>query len=129
MSGDERTTMATLDGGDGGGEGGLIINTTLSLASRLNKRADLLRRIFSFHETRNPSLDYIDLRSSSKLFHRALHQPPPLWTSFPHSHTDHQTMSLSSLSSFSSFFSINVLYMYSFFFVTIFRQNNTHTQL
>jgi len=82
MSGDERTTMATLDGGDGGGEGGLIINTTLSLASRLNKRADLLRRIFSFHETRNPSLDYIDLRSSSNFFHKAL-PPPPLWTTFP----------------------------------------------
>ena len=77
----------------GGGEGGKKFipfditlfgrNTSPSLASRLNKRADLLRRILSFHEMKKPSLDYIDLRSSSKLFHRALHQPPPLWTSFP----------------------------------------------
>ena len=47
------TTTATLegDGGVGGGEGGgLVINTALSLASRLNQRADLLRRIFSFHK-------------------------------------------------------------------------------
>ena len=45
------TTTATLkDGGDGGEEGGLVINTTPSLASRLNQRADLLRRIFSFHK-------------------------------------------------------------------------------
>ena len=54
-------------------------DTTPSLALRLNKRADVLRCILSFHETRNPK-EYIDLRSSSKLFHRALHQPPPLWT-------------------------------------------------
>ena len=75
--------MATLDdGGGGGGGNGELVKSTLSLASRLNKRADLLRRILSFHETRNPK-DYINLRSSSKLFHRALHQPPPLWTSFP----------------------------------------------
>ena len=66
----------------------LVINTTPSLASRLNQRADLLRRIFSFH-AKNPSLDYIDLRSSSKYFHRAL-PPPPLWTSFPHS--NHATL-------------------------------------
>ena len=82
----EPTTTATLqDGGEvggEGGEGGLVINTTPSLASRLNQRADLLRRIFSFHKTRNPK-QYINLRSSSKLFHRALHQPPPLWTSYP----------------------------------------------
>ena len=78
------TTTATLeDGGSGGGGEGLVIKSTPSLASRLNNRADLLRRIFSFHKTRNPK-DYIDLRCSSKLFHRAL-QPPPLWTSFPNS--------------------------------------------
>merc|ERR1711865_157954 len=76
-------------GGDGGGGGGLIINTALSLASCLNQRADLIRRIFSFHETRNPK-HYINLRSSSKLFHRALHQPPPLWTSYPNS--NHATL-------------------------------------
>ena len=96
MSGETKepttTTTATLeDGGDGGGEGGLIINTAPSLASRLNQRADLLRRIFSFH-AKNPSLDYIDLRSSSKLFHKAL-PPPPLWTSFPHpTHTTLQSL-------------------------------------
>ena len=89
-----RTTMtATLeDGGGGGGGGGeeeLVINTAPSLATRLNKRADLLRRILSFHKIRNPK-DYINLRSSSKLFHRALPQPPPLWTSFPHS--NHATL-------------------------------------
>ena len=91
MSGEtkELTTTATLggeggggEGGGGGGGGGLVINTAPSLASRLNQRADLLRRIFSFHKTRNPK-HYINLRSSSKLFHRALHQPPPLWTSYP----------------------------------------------
>ena len=60
----------------------MLAKTTPSLALRLNKRADLLRRIFSFHKTRNPK-EYIDLRSSSKFFHKAL-QPPPLWTSFPH---------------------------------------------
>ena len=76
----ETTTSTTEDGGGGGG--GLVINTAPSLASRLNQRADLLRRIFSFHKTRNPK-HYINLRSSSKLFHRALHQPPPLWTTFP----------------------------------------------
>ena len=81
MSGETKEpTMTTLEDG---GEGGLVINTAPSLASRLNQRADLLRRIFSFHKTRNPK-HYINLRSSSKLFHRAL-PPPPLWTSFPHS--------------------------------------------
>ena len=76
------TTTTTTQEDGGGGGGGLVINTAPSLASRLNQRADLLRRIFSFHKTRNPK-HYINLRSSSKLFHRALHQPPPLWTSFP----------------------------------------------
>ena len=60
-----------------------------SLSSRLNKRAHLLRRILSFHKTKNPK-DYIELRSSSKFFHRALPQPPPLWTSFPSS--NHATL-------------------------------------
>jgi len=85
--------MATLDdGGGGGGGNGELVKSTLSLASRLNKRADLLRRILSFHETRNPK-DYINLRSSSKLFHRALSRPPPLWTSFPNSnHTTLQSL-------------------------------------
>ena len=48
-----------------------------------HKRVSLLRRILSFHKTKNPK-HYINLRSSSKLFHRAL-PLPPLWTSFPHS--------------------------------------------
>jgi len=89
----ELTTTATLeDGGEGEeGEAELVINTTLSLASRLNQRADLLRNIFSFHKTRNPK-HYINLRSFSKLFHRAL-PPPPLWTMFPHSnHTTIQSL-------------------------------------
>jgi len=69
--------------------GGLIINTTPSLASRLNKRADVLRRILSFHEMKNPK-HYYDIRSFSKLFHRALPQPPPLFASFPNS--NHATL-------------------------------------
>ena len=36
-----------------------------------HKRVSLLRRILSFHKTRNPK-DYINLRSSSKLFHSVL---------------------------------------------------------
>ena len=80
-------TTTQEDGGGGGGK--LVVNTAPSLASRLNQRADLLRRIFSFHKTRNPK-HYINLRSSSKLFHRALYQPPPLWTSYPNS--NHATL-------------------------------------
>ena len=76
----ELTTTATLE--DGG------VKSTPSLASRLNQRADLLRCIFSFHKTKNPK-HYINLRSSSKFFHRAL-QLPPLWTSFPNS--NHATL-------------------------------------
>ena len=83
MSGEtkELTTTATLggEGGEGGGGeeeggggGGLVINTAPSLASRLNQQADLLRRIFSFHQPRTLK-EYINLHSSSKLFHRALH--------------------------------------------------------
>ena len=86
----EPTTTATLEDADGG-RGELFIKSTPSLASRLNQRADLLRRIFSFHKTKNPK-HYINLRSSSKLFHRAL-PPPPLWTTFPHSnHTTLQSL-------------------------------------
>ena len=87
------TTKATQeDRGGGGGGNGELVKSTLSLASRLNKRADLLRRILSFHKTKNPK-DYINLRSSSKLFHRALSRPPPLWTSFPNSnHTTLQSL-------------------------------------
>ena len=84
------SSSTALEGGGGeGGEGGLAINTTPSLALRLNKRADILRRIFSFHKMRNPK-HYYDIRSFSKLFHRALPQPPPLFTSFPNS--NHATL-------------------------------------
>ena len=83
----EPTTTATLE--DAGGGRGELVNTTLSLALRLEKRANLLQRILSFHKMKNPK-HYYDLRSSSKLFHRALHQPPPLWTSFPNS--NHATL-------------------------------------
>ena len=61
--------------------------TSPSLISRLNKRASLLQLILSFHDMNNPK-HYINLRSSSKFFYKALHQPPPLWTSFPHSKHD-----------------------------------------
>ena len=90
LTGELKEPTATATPEDGGGGGGLV-KSTPSLASRIVslKRADLLRRIFSFHETRNPK-DYIELRSSSKLFHRALSQPPPLWTSFPNS--NHATL-------------------------------------
>ena len=54
-----------------------------------HKGTFLLRRIFSFHKTRNP-IEYIHLRSSSKLFYSALPQPPPLWTSYPNS--NHATL-------------------------------------
>jgi len=82
----EATLLAALFATSrGGGEGeGELVKCIPSLASRLNKRADLLRRILSFHETKSPK-DYINLRSSSKFFHRALQPPPPLWTMFPHS--------------------------------------------
>ena len=85
------TNTITLDDADTGGGGTLLVKITPSLALHLSclKRADLLRRIFSFHKTKNPK-HYINLRSSSKLFHRALHQPPPLWTTFPHS--NHATL-------------------------------------
>ena len=63
MSGETTTTTPPKDADtDGGGEKGeLVINTAPSLASRLNQRADLLRRIFSFHKTRNPK-QYINTR-------------------------------------------------------------------
>ena len=68
---------------------------TTSLATHLlshHKSTSLLQHILSFHSSPNPK-DYINLRSSSKLFHRALPQPPPLWTSFPHSnHTTLQSL-------------------------------------
>ena len=94
MSTDEtkETTTATtaLDMNDGGGHDELSL-----LAMRLvshHKRVSLLRRILSFHKTNSPK-QYIELRSSSKLFHRALSQPPPLWTSFPCSnHATLQTL-------------------------------------
>ena len=59
---------------------------TISFASRLYshyQKVPLLRRIFSFHKTKNPK-DYVNLRSSSKLLCKVL-QPPPLWTTFPSS--------------------------------------------
>ena len=86
-------TTATQEDADGGGEQQVIM--TPSLASLLlshHKKVSLLRCIFSFHKTKNPK-HYIDLRSLSKLFHRALPQPPPLWTSFPNSnHTTLQSL-------------------------------------
>ena len=83
------TTTATLDNADGSGED--LVKITFSFASRLlshHKKVSLLQRILSCHETKNPK-HYIDLRSSSKLFRNAL-QPPPLWTTFPHS--NHATL-------------------------------------
>ena len=81
------TTPATREDADVG-RGELVKST---LASRLNQRVDLLQRILSFHSSPNPK-QYINLRSSSKLFHRAL-PPPPCWTSFPHSnHTTLQSL-------------------------------------
>jgi len=76
----ETTTVTTALDADGGGGHDELSLFALRLVSH-HKRVSLLRRILSFHETRNPK-DYINLRSSSKLFHRAL-RPPPLWTSFP----------------------------------------------
>jgi len=72
------TTTLDMDGRERHDELSLF---TLRLVSH-HKRVSLLRRILSFHKIRNPK-HYIGLRSSSKLFHRALPQPPPLWTSFP----------------------------------------------
>ena len=80
----EPPPTATLDDADEGGEQQVLM--TPSLASLLlshHKKVSLLRRILSFHKTKNPK-DYINLRSSSKLF-RSVLRPPPLWTSFPHS--------------------------------------------
>ena len=72
------------DDADGeGGEGGeQQVKMTPSLASHLlshHKRVSLLRCILSFHQTRNPK-EYINLRSSSKLFRNALR--PPLVPTF-----------------------------------------------
>ena len=78
----EPPPTATLDDADEGGEQQVLM--TPSLASLLlshHKKVSLLRRILSFHKTKNPK-DYINLRSSSKLF-RSVLRPPPLWTSFP----------------------------------------------
>jgi len=83
----EPTTATTaLDMDDGGKHDELSL-----LAVRLvshHKRVSLLRCILSFHKTKSPK-EYIELRSSSKLFHSAL-QPPPLWTTFPNS--NHATL-------------------------------------
>jgi len=84
----EPTTATTALDMDDGGKHDELSLLALQLISH-HKRASLLQRILSFHETRNPK-DYINLRSSSKLFHRALSQPPPLWTSFPNS--NHATL-------------------------------------
>jgi len=86
----ETTTSTIALDADGGGEHDEHDELSL-LALRLvshHKRVSLLRCILSFHETRNPK-DYINLRSSSKLF-RSVLRPPPLWTMFPHS--NHATL-------------------------------------
>ena len=78
----EPTSATTaLDADDGGGHDELSLLTSRLVSH--HKRVSLLRRILSFHKTRNPK-EYINLRCSSKLFHSVL-RPPPLWTSFPHS--------------------------------------------
>ena len=71
------TTALEMDDGEGHDQLSLL---ALRLVSH-HKRMSLFRRILSFHKTKSPK-DYINLRSSSKLFHSVL-RPPPLWTSFP----------------------------------------------
>ena len=83
----EITTATTALDADGGGGHDELSLLALRLVSH-HKRMSLLQRIFSFHETKSPK-EYINLRSSSKLFHSVL-RPPPLWTSFPHS--NHATL-------------------------------------
>ena len=74
----ETTTATKALDADGGGRHDELSFLALRLVSH-HKRVSLLRRILSFHESRNPK-EYIC--SSSKLF-RSVHRAPPLWTSFP----------------------------------------------
>ena len=80
------SSTALEDGGGGGG--GRVFNTTCSRALCLNKRADLLRRIFSFHKTRNPKEyihTYIIFAPSQKTFSQSTSTTTTPWTSFPNS--------------------------------------------